>query len=163
MADEFILGAHAEAERFALSQGWSGVGRASWLKPDGTCVHFIQFTDQLTGVKQGERVYVIGEPDAATRLALKEAKALVATIDPGETISPNRLAARNFLAPWEVERIPGGFVVKDANGQSLAHVYADSQQIVNTLTEDEARRIARNIAKLPELLKQGAARGGDGG
>ena len=98
----------------------------------------------------------------ATRLALKEAKALVATIDPGETSSPNRLAARNFPPPWEVERVPGGFVVKDANGQSLAHVYADSQQVVNTLTEDEARRIARNIAKLPELLKQGAARRGDG-
>jgi hypothetical protein len=30
--------------------------------------------------------------------------------------------------PWTVEPIPGGFVVKDANGQSLAHVYADSRQ-----------------------------------
>jgi hypothetical protein len=33
-----------------------------------------------------------------------------------------------------------------------AYVYADNRQIVNTLTEDEARRIAANIAKLPGLL-----------
>jgi hypothetical protein len=25
--------------------------------------------------------------------------------------------------PWKVELIPGGYVVKDANGQSLAYVY----------------------------------------
>jgi hypothetical protein len=153
MADEFILGKHAQAERFALSQEWSEVGPTSWLKPDGTCVHFIRLTDQLAGVKRGERVYVIGEPDAATTRALKNVQALVATVDPDETISRPRRAVRNFPAPWEIERIPGGFVVKDANGQQLAHIYADNRQLVNTLTEDEARRIASNIAKLPELLK----------
>ena len=45
---------------------------------------------------------------------------------------------RRFPPPWTVEKIPGGFVVKDANGQQLAHVYADNRKIVNTLTEDEA-------------------------
>ena len=31
---------------------------------------------------------------------------------------------RRFPPPWAVERIPGGYVVKDAKGQSLAYVYA---------------------------------------
>ena len=30
---------------------------------------------------------------------------------------------RRFPPPWSVEQIPGGYKVKDANGQSLAYVY----------------------------------------
>ncbi len=41
--------------------------------------------------------------------------------------------SRRVPAPWTVEKIPGGFVVVDANGQQLAHVYADNRQIVKTL------------------------------
>ena len=48
-------------------------------------------------------------------------------------------------------------LVVDANGQSIAYVYAresDHDATVGTvLTKDEARRIVRNIAKLPQLLK----------
>jgi hypothetical protein len=63
---------------------------------------------------------------------------------------------RRFPPPWTVLKIPGGFKVVDAQGQSLAYVYsratpADSS-IAGVLTEDEARRIASNIAKLPALL-----------
>ena len=60
---------------------------------------------------------------------------------------------RRFPPPWTVEKIPGGFKVVDANQQSLAYVYSretqSDAQIANVLTEDEARRIASNIAKLP--------------
>ena len=50
----------------------------------------------------------------------------------------------------------GGYKVKDANGQALAYVYAReterAAQIANVLTEDEARQIASNIAKLPKFF-----------
>jgi hypothetical protein len=66
------------------------------------------------------------------------------------------MTARRLPAPWRVEKIPGGYVVRDANGQALAYVYSratetDAMQ-AKVLTDDEARRVAANIAKLPQLL-----------
>ena len=68
----------------------------------------------------------------------------------------NSANTRRFPPPWTVEQIPGGYKVKDANGQSLAYVYgretkADAD-IANVLTMEEARRIASNIARLPIYL-----------
>ena len=56
------------------------------------------------------------------------------------------------------ERIAGGYVVKDATGQSLAYVYARETRAdadtAKVLTMDEARRIASTIEELPELLRK---------
>ena len=63
---------------------------------------------------------------------------------------------RRFPAPWSVERVEGAFKVLDDTGQALAYVYfrtsTDNADAANALTPDEARRIAANIAKLPDLL-----------
>jgi hypothetical protein len=73
-------------------------------------------------------------------------------------LGPRSVWMRRFTAPWTVESIPGGFKVVDANGQSLAYVYSrktkDAADLAGVLTEDEARHIAANIAKLPVLLGQ---------
>jgi len=76
----------------------------------------------------------------------------------GEPLKPHQrgMTDGRFPPPWPVEKIPAGLVVRDANGQSLAYVYYrenDSDaHMAKVLTEDEARGIAANIAKLPRLL-----------
>jgi hypothetical protein len=57
-------------------------------------------------------------------------------------------------------KVPGGYVVRDANGQALAYLYsrdndAEARQ-AKVLTSDEGRRIAANIARLPVLLGTGS-------
>ena len=70
------------------------------------------------------------------------------------------MTSRRFPPPWSVEQIPGGYKVLDACGQALAYVYARETKaeadIAKVLTFDEARRVALNVAKLPELLEGGS-------
>jgi hypothetical protein len=58
---------------------------------------------------------------------------------------------RRFPTPWHADPMPGGSVVRDANGQALAYLYSreneDEARQAKVLTGDEARRIAVNIAR----------------
>jgi hypothetical protein len=63
---------------------------------------------------------------------------------------------RRFPPPWRVEKTEHGYVVQDSNGITLAHIYCrkDSQwgEYAKHLTSDEARRIAKAIARIPEFI-----------
>jgi hypothetical protein len=64
---------------------------------------------------------------------------------------------RRFPIPWSVDEHEACYIVRDGSGQALAYLYFEDEPgrraAANLLTRDEARRIAANIVKLPNLLR----------
>ena len=68
---------------------------------------------------------------------------------------PTEMTDRRFPPPWSIEELDECFIVRDADGQALGYFYFDEEQqspaIDRRLTRDDARRMAMNFAKLPDL------------
>lgn len=68
-----------------------------------------------------------------------------------------------FRRPWTIVENPESFEVLDADGVKLAFVYFEDEPLrralVKRLSKDEARRLAKEIARLPALVR--IARGMD--
>ncbi len=68
------------------------------------------------------------------------------------------MPTNRFPTPWRIVQIQNGFVVSDAAEKQLAVFYGrtDPNTAGHTgfLTMDEARQLAVDFARLPELLAQ---------
>lgn len=65
---------------------------------------------------------------------------------------------RRFTRPWQIIEHDESFEITDATGQNLAFIYFEDNPTRRTLmparlSKDEARRLAREIARLPALLR----------
>jgi hypothetical protein len=88
------------------------------------------------------------------RQPVRQAGIRVRTTDAGA----NHSMTSRFPTPWRIVEIPNGFAVDDATGRQIGVFYgrADPNIAGHTgfLTIEEARQMAVDFARLPELLER---------
>jgi hypothetical protein len=93
--------------------------------------------------------------ERATATARAEIDAWLNKLESSRADEPSVRPSRRFPPPWLISELEACFVVIDSAGQKLAYVYFEDEpgrrSAAKLLTKDEARRIAANIAKLPDL------------
>ena len=72
---------------------------------------------------------------------------------------PSNLNPRRFPPPWTIEEANNAyFIVRYNTGQALGYYYFEDEpgrrSAAKLLNCDEARRMAANFAKLPELRRR---------
>lgn len=69
----------------------------------------------------------------------------------------NRDPVRPFSKPWKMEERGESFVVMDSADVTLAYVYFEDdpnrRSFMRRLSKDDARRMAQQILRLPELVR----------
>jgi hypothetical protein len=67
------------------------------------------------------------------------------------------MTARRLPAPWRVEKIPGGYVVRDANGQAFAYVLGgDSMTRKDDVSTWSLKDLKKEDRRLPASDIRGA-------
>jgi hypothetical protein len=69
---------------------------------------------------------------------------------------------RRFPTPWHADKIPGGYVVRDANGQALAYLYGRANEAealqAKTLTNDDPIQGRPGFAALLDRIEGNGVR-----
>ena len=62
---------------------------------------------------------------------------------------------QGFPAPWRVQKIAGGFLVRDGNKRPVVRVFGQEKPILpDAMTLDQAKEMALTLATLPETLRE---------
>src|SRR5262249_7797367 len=71
-----------------------------------------------------------------------------------QAIKAEESMTTRFPAPWRIVELPNGFAVEDATGKQIGVFNGLAPCSPGIMTIDEARQMAVDFARLPELLKQ---------
>src|ERR1700730_13838203 len=79
-------------------------------------------------MRKGDEIYVF---PSAHRHSAGNAGVPLRPLQPDHDLEGK--VTRRFPAPWRADNMPGGYVVRDANGQALVYVYSRENASVSVL------------------------------